>query len=113
MEYLISVPSEEEEKRWYYKHIFKKMLVYDCSKRSDFIELYYSVSNKNRKNVSNHILFDFLISQNLLEKYMFQTKGVIEEVFSTLKNPDNNEEKKKKIYYLYNKNNLKYKKNIF
>ena len=95
LDYLLSVPLDEEEKKWYYKRIFKKMLIYDSSKRPDFIELYYSLCNKNRKNVANHLLFDFLTTENLLEKYMVETKDIMEELFSNVKKPKNKIEEKK------------------
>lgn len=94
-EYLLKTPFDEDEKRWYYKHIFKKMLTYDSSKRPDFIELYYSITNKNRRNVSNHILFDFLTTQNLLDKYMIGTKSVLDELFPTCESSVMNKEEKK------------------
>lgn len=50
---------EAEEIKWYYKNIFKKMLIFEFSDRPDFIELYYIICIRNRKNAAIHILCDF------------------------------------------------------
>lgn len=59
--------SKEEEVAWYCENIFNKMLERKSSKRSDFIDLYYSICNKTRKHVTDHLLFDFKVNSNTSE----------------------------------------------